>query len=75
MLVLYFFVQPFLPVRHLLSQRACDRRETQAYYGEPHGAFSKGVNGRRVDSSEESAARIPSFTGKRRHVFLRVYGR
>ena len=61
---IYIFVEPFLSVRKLLPQRACDRRETRDYYGAPHGACREGVDGRRDAASEESAARFPSWTEK-----------
>ena len=61
---IYILVEPFLSVRKLLPQRARDRRETRDYYGAPHGACRKGVDGRRVAAPEESAARIPCWTGK-----------
>ena len=66
----YIFVEPFLSVRKLLPQRACDRRETWDYYGPRHGACRKGVDGRRVAAPEESAARIPSLTEKDAMFFM-----
>ena len=61
---IYIFIEPFLSVRKLLPQRSYDRRETRDYYGTPHGACRKGVDGRRDAAPEESAARFPYWTDK-----------
>ena len=53
---MFSYIEPFLSVRKLLPQRACDRREARDYYGSRHGACRKGVDRRRV------AGRFPSLT-------------
>ena len=70
-----YFGRAVLSARKLLLQRACDRRETRAYYGAPHGECHKRADGRRVITPiyMGSTALFPSLT-KRRHVFCGADG-